>query len=135
MSFSKQQDAHSQNCSPHYGGKYHEVLEAVILYFSCLLNIFKESILCFLMKIYTFLPSALDGGEWSISGLSDFTSEERFFNTHSIGDLMGMAGKKDLLTLPGFKPQDHQALNLVAVPTTLTYPLPHLQLHMTTEKV
>jgi len=29
---------------------------------------------------------------------------------------MGMAGKKDLLILPGFKPQGHQALNLVIVP-------------------
>jgi hypothetical protein len=45
--------------------------------------------------------------------------------------MMGMAGKKDLLTLPGFKPQGHQALRLGTVPTTLTYPLPHLQLHMT----
>jgi len=49
--------------------------------------------------------------------------------------MMGMAGKKDLLTLPGFKPQGHQALNLVIVPTTLNYPLPHHQLRMTTEKV
>jgi len=48
---------------------------------------------------------------------------------------MGMADKKDLLTLPGFKPQGHQALNFVTVPTTFTYPLPHPQLHMTTEKV
>jgi len=49
--------------------------------------------------------------------------------------MMGMAGKKDLPTLPGFKPQGHQALDLITVPTTLTYPLPHHQLHMTTEKV
>jgi len=135
MSFSQQQDAHSQNYNPHHGGKYHEVLEPVIFYFSCLLNIFKESILCFLKKIHTFLPSALDGGEWSVSSLSDFTPEERFFSTHSIGDMMGMAGKKDLPILPGFKPQGRQALKLVTVPTTLTYPLPHHQLHMTTEKV
>jgi len=46
-----------------------------------------------------------------------------------------MAGKKDLPTQPRFKPQGHQARNLVTVPTTLTYPLPHRQLHMTTEKI
>jgi len=118
MAFSQQQDDYSQKCNPHHGGKYHEVLEPVILYFSCLLNIFKESILYFLKKIHTFLHAALGGGEWSVSSLSDFTLEERFFNTHQIGDMLGMAGKKDLPTLPGFKPQGHQALNIVTVPTT-----------------
>lgn len=44
---------------------------------------------------------------------------------------MGMTSK----TLPGFKPQGHQALRLGTVPATLTYPLPHLLLHMTIKKV
>lgn len=77
----------------------------------------------------------MDGGKCPLSSLSDFIPEERFFTTHYIRDMMGMAGKKDLPTLPGFKPQGHQVLDLVTVPTTLTYPLPHHQLHMTTEKV
>jgi hypothetical protein len=47
--------------------------------------------------IYVFLPSALDGGEWSASRPGRFTAGERAPGTHWIGGWVGpRAGLNDV---------------------------------------
>jgi len=60
--------------------------------------------------LHTFLTSALDGGEWSTSCLSYFTSRERALGTQWIGSWMGptaslgmVVRKKESLALPEIK--------------------------------
>jgi hypothetical protein len=62
------------------------------------------------MKVYSclLLPLALDGGEWSASRPSRFTSGERVPRTHWMGSRTGFdVEKRKISPLPGLELEAH----------------------------
>jgi hypothetical protein len=64
------------------------------------------------IQLHAFLPSALDGGEWSASGTGCFTPRERAPGTHWIGGSVGpragldaVSKRKVLSPQPRFEPR------------------------------
>jgi len=68
------------------------------------------------LQLHTFLTSALDGGEWSVSRSGRFTPRERAPGTHWIRDWVGsragleaVVKRKITHPIPGLGTPDHPA--------------------------